>query len=65
MQDPGLAPVCRPVGEETGSGRDGTESDRCWRDCGDRSGDTNYAKKESPTGTIPLKDAHIAALAKK
>jgi diketogulonate reductase-like aldo/keto reductase len=29
------------------------------------SGDTNYAKKESPTGTIPLKDAHIAALVKK
>lgn len=29
------------------------------------SGDTNYAKYESPTGTIPLNDVHIAALGKK
>jgi len=29
------------------------------------SGETNYAKNPSPTGTIPLKDEHIAALARK
>merc|ERR1711959_15047 len=29
------------------------------------SGEENYAKSPSPTGTIPLKDAHIAQLAKK